>query len=616
MNLPALTQVLEDAAQLILDASSCLVVKDDGFFAADFLLDRTDDGQGPLAGKPVPDEVWTELIRALDVTRLRPVAVAAVRADRADLAQAAWRRAANGGDQDAMLDLGLALLPTSTPDSEAWIRKAAEAGHPESMANLAAVLEQQGQHQDAEQWYMAAIEAEVRAVKTAPADYGKVEFRRLPTALYSRGQVDYAVRVWQVAAQRYGAAASDREAVRLAEEGRLDEALAVLHNPRHPLWMERTDIDWSIDRLPELLHEHGRHDDAVRVREDILKRYGSSRWRVLDLARSLLQAQRHDDLLTLLRSAVSADDTETLQFFAAYLRRGEHVERADQLDWFAEQADFSHGQRMAAPRPRTNEELESRGALDEAVEALRDIQRIDPTARRSLAELLETRGDTKDAEELWVAMTTDGPGAKAGLARFYERQHRLTEAERLWRSLTDANLSNPLPEALGKVFGLTFGSSRRWSGLAQNLQMQGRTREAEDAWTRAVDEGEGDGSFAFMLGSARFGLYQFLLEQDRPDDAERLRRESHAAGHDEIDEQIEFEAGMDAMYDRGESASIPTSPPRRVRLLRLARRMWRKLWRTSGCGEAAQERCSSRPAYIPHLPRAGRRPQGRGHPSR
>lgn len=52
-DLPTLGEALADAAELIFDASSCLVPKKGGLVAADDLLDRTQDGQGLVSLYPM-----------------------------------------------------------------------------------------------------------------------------------------------------------------------------------------------------------------------------------------------------------------------------------------------------------------------------------------------------------------------------------------------------------------------------------------------------------------------------------------------------------------------------------------------------------------------------------
>jgi tetratricopeptide (TPR) repeat protein len=71
-----------------------------------------------------------------------------------------YRRAADGGDADAMFNLGALLAEGGEEDQAAqWYRKAADAGNADAMFNLGALLAGQGEQDEAAQWYRKAADA-------------------------------------------------------------------------------------------------------------------------------------------------------------------------------------------------------------------------------------------------------------------------------------------------------------------------------------------------------------------------------------------------------------------------------------------------------------------------
>ncbi|OZV71923.1 hypothetical protein CA850_32820, partial [Micromonospora echinospora] len=98
-DLPAVTQGLEWACERVLSASSCLLPNDnDTYTVSDYLLDRTATGQGPLATTQVPDQVWTTLLAIATPRQAAAIGTRAYDTQRADIADHAWRTAADAGD--------------------------------------------------------------------------------------------------------------------------------------------------------------------------------------------------------------------------------------------------------------------------------------------------------------------------------------------------------------------------------------------------------------------------------------------------------------------------------------------------------------------------------------
>ncbi|SCF19060.1 hypothetical protein GA0070563_10659 [Micromonospora carbonacea] len=160
-DLPTITQGLQWACERVLGASSCLLPRENNtYIASDYLLDRTTTGQGPLAAAPVPGQVWTTLLTITNLDQIMIIGLHAFHAQRLDIAEQAWRTAADAGYTEAMSNLG-AVMQKSGDSQKAiqWYRRAAGAGHTVAMYNLGFLLRRCGDGLEAERWYRRAADA-------------------------------------------------------------------------------------------------------------------------------------------------------------------------------------------------------------------------------------------------------------------------------------------------------------------------------------------------------------------------------------------------------------------------------------------------------------------------
>ena len=108
---------------------------------------------------PLPDAVWhAALAAATDQDRFT-IGLTARNAERADIAETAWRPLADQGDTDAWASLGLLLQEAGrVEEAEGWYRKAAEQGNTDAMVILGFLLKEAGRVEEAEDWYRKAAQ--------------------------------------------------------------------------------------------------------------------------------------------------------------------------------------------------------------------------------------------------------------------------------------------------------------------------------------------------------------------------------------------------------------------------------------------------------------------------
>lgn len=156
------------ASEPLLGASSCLWPRaGDGYQVADYLVDRTDDGEGRLAKAMVPQIVWDALLERAGSEARFLIGAAAYTRGQHDVAEAAMRPLADSGDPLAMFNLAV-LISRRTAWNEAmdWYRRAADAGHIAAMVNLGMMLRESGDDVEAEQWYRRAADQGHEAAMT------------------------------------------------------------------------------------------------------------------------------------------------------------------------------------------------------------------------------------------------------------------------------------------------------------------------------------------------------------------------------------------------------------------------------------------------------------------
>ncbi|GLZ78192.1 hypothetical protein Afil01_29990 [Actinorhabdospora filicis] len=131
--------------------------------AADYLTDRADQPGSPLHDQPVPDTTWTILQTHATPEQAGVIAQAAyLRHHRPDIALSAITRAAQTPDAAPGAMYNLALLLTERGDldeAETWYRRAADTGNTDAMNNLGLLLKQRGDLDEAGVWFERAREA-------------------------------------------------------------------------------------------------------------------------------------------------------------------------------------------------------------------------------------------------------------------------------------------------------------------------------------------------------------------------------------------------------------------------------------------------------------------------
>ncbi|MFG3423389.1 tetratricopeptide repeat protein [Micromonospora sp. NPDC048063] len=245
-DLPTIGEGLAWACERVLGANSCLLPHEsDTYTASDYLLDRTTTGQGPLATTPVPDHVWTTLLAIATARQAANIGVQAY-TPRPDVAEQAWRTAADTGHPGAMFYLGVLFSGRGEEqEAERWYRRAADAGETVAMSNLGVLLAGRGEEQEAERWYRRAADAgnagamnnlgvlfsgrgeeqEAERWYRRAADAGETEaMSNLGVLLAGRGEEQEAEQWFRRAADAGNAGAMNNLGVLLAGRGEEQEA--------------------------------------------------------------------------------------------------------------------------------------------------------------------------------------------------------------------------------------------------------------------------------------------------------------------------------------------------------------------------------------------------------
>jgi uncharacterized protein len=132
-------------------ASGCLnAVGDGGFEPFDYLVEHREVDA-------VPPPMWDPLVSLAAGQDLLAIGMAAYTAQRGMTSEAAFERAADGGDVAAMHNLGVRLRETGRPEeATVWYRRAAEEGDALAMYNLGVLLTEIGRAEEAETWMTRA----------------------------------------------------------------------------------------------------------------------------------------------------------------------------------------------------------------------------------------------------------------------------------------------------------------------------------------------------------------------------------------------------------------------------------------------------------------------------
>ncbi|WP_244252639.1 tetratricopeptide repeat protein [Micromonospora antibiotica] len=395
-DLPTITQGLQWACERVLGASSCLLPhENDTYTASDYLLDRTTTGQGPLATIPVPDQVWNTLLTIATTPQAATIGTHAYFTQRLDIAEQAWRTAADTGDTGAMFNLGvlLAQLGDRQEEAEQWYRRAADAGHTRAMSNLGVLLEQRGDRQEeAEQWYR-------RAADTGDTGDTGAMFN-LGVLLAQRGDRQEEAEQWfRRAADTGDTRAMFNLGVLLAQLGdRQEEA---------EQWFRRaadTGDTGAMSNLGVLLEQRG---DRQEEAEQWFRRGADTGDTGAMFNLGVLLAQlgdRQEEAEQWYRRAADTGDTGAMSNLGVLLeQRGDRQEEAEQ--WFRRAADTGDTGAMF----NLGVLLEQRGDRQEEAEQWyrRAADTGDIGAMFNLGVLLAQLGDRQEEAEQWFRRAAD-----------------------------------------------------------------------------------------------------------------------------------------------------------------------------------------------------------------
>ncbi|GAB2521096.1 hypothetical protein GCM10026982_55110 [Nocardiopsis aegyptia] len=109
---------------------------------------------------PLPDAVWHTAVDVATDRERSTVGITAFLAERADIAETAWRPLAEQGDVRVMFSLGVLLAEAGrVEEAEDWYRKAiAQDGDTAAMVSLGNLLAGEGRAEEAETWWHKAAE--------------------------------------------------------------------------------------------------------------------------------------------------------------------------------------------------------------------------------------------------------------------------------------------------------------------------------------------------------------------------------------------------------------------------------------------------------------------------
>lgn len=382
-DLPTAEVGLKWACSPVLGTSSCLSPQEDSaYMVSDYLVDRTQAGDGPLTGLPVPDEVWHAVLRDADPVWAIVIGASAYIHERRDIAELAWRASINGGESWAVPPLWDLLCDQDRYiEAERLVRPAAESGESFAIVLLGLTLFQLGHNDEGEEWLRRGAEAgDVQAMSA------------LSFKLEANGHLEETVRLLQSAAEAGDHSATIVLGELLADEGRLDEARQWWR--RGEEWLRRAADSGDIHATVAL--------GGVRVAQG-----------------------RADEAESLLGRAVQAGDLDAMTLLSALLvDRGNLVEAERLLGKAAEAGDEAAmtmlGELLANSDRRNQAEQWWRRAAD----------RGETTAMILLAENLGHGRESNEVEGfLRRAAEAGETDAMVRLSAFLDEQQRGEEGE-------------------------------------------------------------------------------------------------------------------------------------------------------------------------------------------
>ncbi|GAB2628301.1 hypothetical protein GCM10027168_70060 [Streptomyces capparidis] len=207
--------------------------------AFDYLVDHTTS--------PIPKTAWhTALHHTTDTSTRFAIGVHAYQHHAMDIAETAWRTAANAGHPDAACNLGVLLQETGrVEEAETTWRTAANNGHLVAAYNLGNLLHEAGRVEEAETRWRTAADGE-----------HPVAAYNLGVLLHQTGRLEEAETLYRTATNNEFPSAAYNLGVLLHQTGRLEEAETLYRtatNDEHPV---------AAYNLGVLLHQTGRLEEA------------------------------------------------------------------------------------------------------------------------------------------------------------------------------------------------------------------------------------------------------------------------------------------------------------------------------------------------------------------
>ncbi|MEU4240638.1 hypothetical protein [Actinoplanes sp. NPDC026619] len=336
-DLPSFPDGVAWACEPVLGASSCLIPHAaGGYSASDYLLDRTQAGEGPLGGLAVPAEVWQAVIAVGDGHDADSIGVTAQESGLAGIAESAFRKGFDGGDAAAAYSLAAIFFRTERQDEAEPILRwlIHEVGEEGAAAGLGKILFGQGRVEEAEHYLRIAMDH--------GDAMGTIDFSRL---LRGRDQVDEADRLLGSLALAGNTKAARELAATLAERGRSAEAEQFLRQVESSLLPSAEAGDrGAILELADLAAKHGKSGDIEHRLRPLAD--GGDNAAAARLGRHLSQCGRYSEAEPYLRRAADGGDPPSVLRLVAVLVR---LERPDEGERYMRRvADGADGDYAAA----------------------------------------------------------------------------------------------------------------------------------------------------------------------------------------------------------------------------------------------------------------------------
>ncbi|WP_439379384.1 tetratricopeptide repeat protein [Amycolatopsis lexingtonensis] len=425
-DLPSAAEAAAWATRPVLQASSCLQPYRDGtLMAMDYLVDHADRGGPPGRGREVPDAVWDAVLDHPAPERAYGVGVTAYLRGRRDVAERAFRDAAEGGHLEGMTAFGvLCYHAERVAEAEKWWEDAAGRGHTSAMVNLGVVHLHRAERETALAWWhraaglgdpeagyhLGCVEEEAGNTTGAEEYFRAAAGQGEPRAFFSLGELHRAA-------------------------GRMDEAMAAF---REAFRLGHPFAAFCVAFAHEEKEELQEAAKWFAIAAELKTPYAVTR-----LANVLLKLGDEERAEALFRRAAEDGDGEALAWLAG---RAADTAESDRLYREAAEQGFRSAMTITAIR-------------------------------------LSDRGDAAGAEHWYRKAAVDGePAAMAALGSILHTSGRHTEAEKWYRRVLEAQLEAD-PRAPGLTDQVLGGCV---VNLSKILRRRGKPAEAEEFLRRGA----------------------------------------------------------------------------------------------------------------------------------